>query len=57
MSEAEQKIELGRLHCNEVWLIKKIREDFQFSEITIVCQDGVPLRIKKVQYNLAPNKK
>lgn len=50
----EQIIQLGELHPFEVWLLKKIREDFRFSEITIVVQDGVPLRIRKVQYNLSP---
>jgi hypothetical protein len=50
----EQVLKLGKLHPFEVWLLRKIREDFRFGEITIVVQDGVPQRIKVAQYNLSP---
>jgi ribosomal protein S3AE len=40
--------ELANLHPNEVALINKWRTKYRYSEITIIIQDGVPLRIKQV---------
>jgi len=34
------------LHPNEIHLIESIREDYRFGKITIIVQDGVPLRIE-----------
>lgn len=42
------------LHLHEGWLIKKWRNDYRFSEITIITQNGIPLRIKRVITNENP---
>jgi hypothetical protein len=36
------------LHPNELALIKRLREDFGNSEVTIVTKDGIPQRIKLI---------
>jgi hypothetical protein len=43
-----EKKELKNLHPNEISLLEKIRTKYRFSEITIIVQDGIPLRIKEV---------
>ena len=37
------------LHPNEIQLIKAIRNNWRFGEITIVVRDGVPYRLKRVE--------
>jgi hypothetical protein len=35
------------LHYNEINLIQKMRESYRYGELTIIVQDGIPLRIRK----------
>ena len=48
MNESIQKEleKLTPLHSNEIRLLTRIREDYNYGEVTITIQDGVPLRIK-----------
>lgn len=41
-------IEVTTLHPNEMQLLKSLRTRFRFGEVTIIMQDGVPLRLKRV---------
>ena len=36
-----------KVHPHEEWLIKKWREKYRYGEITIIMQDGLPVRIKQ----------
>ncbi len=36
------------LHPQEMELIRNLRTRFRFGEVTIIMQDGVPLRLKRV---------
>lgn len=36
-----------KVHPNEEWLINKWREKYRYGEITIIMQDGLPVRIKQ----------
>ena len=49
MNESIQKEleKLTPLHSNEIRLLTRIREDYNYGEVTITIQDGVPLRINK----------
>lgn len=46
------------LHPNEVELIEFIRKRFRFGAITVITQDGIPLRIEKTieRHSLNPKK-
>jgi hypothetical protein len=37
------------LHPFEIQLIKAIRNQWRFGEITIIVKDGIPFRLKRVQ--------
>ena len=41
---ARKKIEV---HPNEEWLIKIWRKKYRYGEITVIMQDGLPVRIKQ----------
>jgi len=47
ISEKVKLEDLIPLHPNEIVLIKKIRENYNYGKITIVIQRGVPVRIEK----------
>jgi hypothetical protein len=40
------KKKIRKLHKNEEWLINKWRNEYRYSELTVVIQDGIPQRIK-----------
>ena len=42
------------LHPNEAWLVNRWRHFYRYSEIIVVVQDGLPLRVKKVITNDKP---
>jgi len=50
----EEKNNQMALHPNEMWLIQKWREEYRFGELTIIIQDGLPVRIRKVEFGEAP---
>ena len=52
--QIEEAVKNKILHPHEGWLIKKWRNDYRFAEITIITQNGVPLRIKRVITNENP---
>lgn len=37
------------LHPKEIQLIKAIRNNWRFGEVTILVRDGLPYRLKRVQ--------
>ena len=37
------------LHPNEIALIKALRNNWRFGEITILVRDGIPYRLRRVQ--------
>lgn len=37
------------LHPNEIQLIKALRNNWRFGEITILVREGIPYRLKRVQ--------
>ena len=41
-------IDIVTLHPNEMQLLKMLRSKFRYGDITIIIQDGVPVRIKRV---------
>jgi len=47
ISENNKFEDLMPLHPNEINLIRKIREDYNFGKITIVIQNGIPVRVEK----------
>ena len=42
-------IEIVHLHPNEIQLIKAIRNNWRFGDITIKVRDGLPFRMIRVQ--------
>lgn len=37
------------LHPQEIQLLKAIRNNWRFGEITIIVRDGIPYRLKRVE--------
>lgn len=37
------------LHPQEIQLIKAIRKNWRYGEVTILVRDGIPYRLKRVQ--------
>lgn len=37
------------LHKNEMQLLRAIRNQWRFGEITIIVRDGLPIRLKRVE--------
>lgn len=44
----DTEITLEILHPNELDLIRKIRKNMRFGEITIMVRDGLPVRLKRI---------
>lgn len=38
---------IKKLHKNELWLIKKWRNEYRYAKLTIIIQDGIPQRIEE----------
>jgi len=36
------------LHPNEMQLLRNLRTNFRFGEVTIIMRDGLPFRLKRV---------
>jgi len=47
-SESDTTIELIELHQKELELIKNLRTNFRFGEITIIMRDGLPFRLRRI---------
>lgn len=45
------------LHPNEIQLIKALRNNWRFGEVTIMVRDGVPCRLKRVEEFIDLDKK
>ncbi len=45
------------LHPCEIQLIRALRYNWKFGEVTIIVQDGIPVRIKRVWENIDLTKK
>ena len=41
-------IDIVPLHPNEMQLLKMLRSRFRYGDITIIMQDGLPVRIKRI---------
>lgn len=41
-------IEIMTLSLNEMQLIKQIRNNLRFGELTIIVRDGIPVRLKRI---------
>lgn len=41
-------IDIINLHPKEVQLLKSIRNNWRFGEITIITRDGLPVRLRRV---------
>ena len=41
-------IDIVTLHPNEMQLLKMLRSRFRYGDITIIMQDGLPVRIKRI---------
>ena len=41
-------IEILELHPYEVQLLRNLRKNFRFGEITIIMKDGLPFRLKRI---------
>ena len=52
--ENKKTIIMG-LHPYEAWLVNRWRHYYRYGEITIITQDGIPIRIKKVITSDKPN--
>lgn len=39
---------LGELHALEIELIRRIREQYRFGEISLITHEGLPQKIKQV---------
>lgn len=37
------------LHPNEIQLIKSLRKNWRYGEVTIIVRDGVPVRLKRIE--------
>lgn len=37
------------LHPKEIQLIKSLRNNWRFGEVTIIVRDGIPCRLKRVE--------
>ena len=42
-------IEIVELHKNEIQLIRAIRNNWRFGEVTIITRDGLPQRLVRVK--------
>lgn len=38
-----------QLHPNEMQLIRSLRNNWRFGEVTIIVRDGIPQRLKRVE--------
>jgi hypothetical protein len=41
-------IEILELHPSEMQLIRNLRKNWRYGEVTIVMRDGVPTRLKRI---------
>lgn len=41
-------VEITTLHPSEMQLLKMLRTRFRYGDVTIIMQDGVPLRVKRI---------
>ena len=41
-------IDIVELHPNEMQLLKILRSKFRYGDVTIIMQDGLPVRIKRI---------
>lgn len=44
---SEPKMETMEVHPKEKDLLKKIREEYRYGEVTIYTRDGLPYRLKE----------
>lgn len=45
---ADTSIEMLVLRPQEMQLIKNLRTNFRFGEVTIIMRDGIPFRLKRI---------
>ncbi len=50
IQKSSDKMQSMELHEFEVCFINKMRGKYRFGELTIVVQDGLPIRIKKAEF-------
>lgn len=44
----DSTIEIIELRPEEVQLLKNLRHNFRFGEVTILMRDGIPVRLKRI---------
>ena len=47
-TDSSRFIDIISLHPNEMQLIRSIRYNWRFGEVTVLVRDGIPYRMKRV---------
>ena len=45
---SDTTIEIIELHPYEIQLLRNLRKNFRFGEVTIIMKDGLPFRLKRI---------
>ena len=44
-----------KLHPNELWIIRQWRKKYRYGEMTIIINNGIPIRIRRAFINETPD--